>query len=127
MRAAQTHSRTSGTVQKQARYWVRWQIFLCPLGLHTDPFLSHLDAVHATALACAFLSAIRVAALSNGKTVMVSTVRTVIADVCKTFVDARQPTDPFHDPRTRELHPDIAAQLSTGCGCTSPESPATRS
>ena len=44
---------------------------------------------------------------------MVSTVRTAIADVCKTFVDARQPTNPFHDPCTRKLYPDIAAQLSS--------------
>ena len=44
---------------------------------------------------------------------MVGTVRTAISDVTATFVESRRTSDPFHDPRTRELHPDIAAQLST--------------
>ena len=44
---------------------------------------------------------------------MVGTVRTAITDVCKTFINTRQPSDPFHNPRTRKLYPDIAAQLSS--------------
>ena len=43
---------------------------------------------------------------------MVGTVKAAIADVTKIFIDDRQPTDPFHDPKTRELYPDVGAQLS---------------
>ena len=43
---------------------------------------------------------------------MVGTIRAAIADVTKTFVDACQPSDPFQDPHTQDLYPDISAQLS---------------
>ena len=43
---------------------------------------------------------------------MAGTVKAAITDVTKTFVDDRQPTDPFHDPKTRELYPDVSAKLS---------------
>ena len=57
------------------------------------------------------MSAIRAATLSDRKEVLVGTVKAAIGDVSKTFLDHRQPSDPFHDPITKHYYPDVRDQL----------------
>ena len=63
-------------------------------------------------MGCAVLAAIRSAALFDKKQVIVGTVKATITDVMRTFVNDRYPTDPFHDSKTRDLHPNVSAQPS---------------
>ena len=63
-------------------------------------------------MGCAVLAAIWSAALFDKKQVIVGTVKATITDVTRTFVNDRYPTDPFRDPKTCDLHPNVSAQPS---------------